>query len=362
MTNQLRVGLLYGGRSVEHDVSVLSATSILGALDRSRYRISLLAVDPQGRWHLADPDTDLKDAMGEREVLLSPRPGQPVLLDASGTPLGAAGELDIIFPIIHGKGGEDGALQGLLDLAEVAYVGSGVLSSSLQMDKDIAKRLLQNAGLPVIPWLVFRDDELAKENIAGVAKSAIRKLGDRLFVKPANSGSSIGIDLAENEAQLVRAIENAARYDSKVLIEQAVDAREVEVAVLGNESPEASVPGELRMRGRFYDYESKYEDDATELVIPARLSEEESTEIRRLAVEAYRTLDATGLARVDFMKTRDEGTLYINELNSLPGFTDASMYPKLWEATGLPYPALIDRLIELGLERHQQRVRLVTRR
>jgi D-alanine-D-alanine ligase len=360
--SRLRVGLLFGGRSVEHEVSITSATSILAALDRQRYEIQLLAIDPQGGWHLGSPDLAPADVVQSGEIIFPPNPGRPTLLDAAGAALGPEGELDVVFSIVHGKGGEDGSLQGLFDLADIAYVGSGVLSTSLQMDKDLAKRLLQAAGLPVVPWLTFRGEELCKENIPDIARTATRKLGDRLFVKPSNSGSSVGIDLAEDFDQLVRAIEDASRYDTKVLIEQAVDAREIEVAVLGNDSPEASVPGELRMRGRFYDYESKYQDDATELVIPAELPENEATEIRRLAVEAFRVLDAAGLARVDFLKTRDEGTLYINELNSLPGFTEVSMYPKLWQATGLPYSELLDRLIELALERQRRRSKLVTSR
>jgi D-alanine-D-alanine ligase len=369
--SRLRVGLLFGGRSVEHQVSITSATSILAALDSKRYDITLIGVDPDGRWHSAPPDvgpaallanvTRAIPARGTDEVLLPATPVGTTLVsaDAVGSDLG--GDLDVIFPIIHGRGGEDGALQGLLELANVAYVGSGVLSSAMQMDKDVAKRLLAGAALPVVPWITLRGNDLLPERIPDSARRGLEQLGSPLYVKPANSGSSVGIRRADDFDSLVAAIEYARRYDTKVLLEQAVDAREIEVAVIGNDSPQASLPGEIRPKSSFYDYRAKYLDESTELIIPAELSQKQSDEIREFAVQAFRALDASGLARVDFLIRRDDDMTFINELNSLPGFTEVSMFPRLWEATGLSYTELLDRLIELALERHEQNAGLETR-
>lgn len=367
---KLRVGLLFGGRSVEHDVSIVSATSILNALDRSRYDVSLIGVDPEGRWHLAERTAEnakaLATVLGEADVFLPAAPGETRLRanggDAGASPalLGAAARLDVVFPIIHGRGGEDGSLQGLLELADVPYVGSGVLSSALQMDKDVAKRLLAAAGLPVTPWVTFSASALARLGPRGAAERAEAELGLPAFAKPANSGSSVGISKAETVAELASAIAFAQRYDRKVLVEAAVDAREIEVAVLGNDEPEASVCGEIRSHRSFYDYEAKYHDDSTELFIPAELEPGESEQLRAMAIAAFRALDGEGMARVDFLFDRTTRRAYVNELNSLPGFTSVSMYPKLWEATGLAYPKLLDRLIELALERHDRRSKLET--
>jgi D-alanine-D-alanine ligase len=373
---KLRVGLLFGGRSVEHHVSIVSATSILGALDQGRYDVSLIAVDQEGHWHLADAQSALTDVAREPGVFLPASPGSTILLrsDAASAassaattstdrelgPLGEAARLDVIIPIIHGRGGEDGALQGLFDLAEVPYVGSGVLSSALQMDKDFAKRLLVAAGLPVTPWVSFSDFELDQKGLPAAARHAESEIGLPVYVKPANSGSSIGISSAETIPELIQAIALARRYDRKILVETAIDAREIEVAVLGNDEPEASIPGEIRASQAFYDYDAKYRDEATRLIIPADLEEDQVKAIRALAIQAYRTLEAEGMARVDFLVDRKSDQIYINELNSLPGFTAGSMYPKLWEATGLPYARLLDRLIELALERHDRRSKLET--
>ena len=367
---KLRVGLLFGGRSVEHDVSIVSATSILNALDRSRYDVSLIGVDPEGRWHLAErTDANAKalpSVLGEIDVFLPAVPGETRLLpsvgagDAKPARLGAVAHLDVVFPIIHGRGGEDGALQGLLELADVPYVGSGVLSSAVQMDKDVAKRLLAAAGLPVTPWITFSASALARLGPRGAAERAEAELGLPAFAKPANSGSSVGISKATTVAELAAAIAFAQRYDRKVLVEAAVDAREIEVAVLGNDEPEASICGEIRSHRDFYDYEAKYHDDSTELIIPADITPEESDSLRTMAIAAFRALDGEGMARVDFLFDRKTRRPYVNELNSLPGFTSVSMYPKLWEATGLPYPKLLDRLIALALERHDRRSKLET--
>lgn len=365
---KLRIGLLFGGRSVEHDVSIVSATSILAALDRSRYEISLIGVDPDGIWHLADADRPLAAVLEDPSFFLPATPGPTKLLaaeSASDAGSSRAGQvktapLDLVFPIIHGRGGEDGALQGLLELAEVPYVGSGVLSSALQMDKDFAKQLLARAGVPVTPWITFSGGTLDRDGLPAAAERAETELGFPVFVKPANSGSSIGIARAESIPELIAALAEAQRYDRKVLVEAAIDAREIEVGVLGNDEPAASVPGEIRAAQSFYDYDAKYRDESTELIIPAELEPEESEAIRAMAIMAFQALDAEGMARVDFLFERDTRRYYVNELNSLPGFTDVSMYPKLWEATGLPYPRLLDRLIELALERHDRRSKLET--
>lgn len=373
---KLRVGLLFGGRSVEHDVSIVSATSILNALDRSRYDVSLIGVDPGGRWHLAERSAktaqELATVLQETGVFLPAVPGETRLRpsgDDSGaagaavaarSALGAIARLDVVFPIIHGRGGEDGALQGLLELAEVPYVGSGVLSSALQMDKDFAKRLLAAAGLPVTPWVGFDAGTLARLGPRGAAERAEAELGLPAFAKPANSGSSVGISKAGTVGELAAAIALAQRYDRKVLVETAVDAREIEVAVLGNDEPEASICGEIRSHRDFYDYEAKYHDDSTELIIPADIEPAESEQLRAMAIAAFRALGGEGMARVDFLFDRGTRRAYVNELNSLPGFTSVSMYPKLWEASGLPYPRLLDRLIELALERHDLRSKLET--
>ncbi len=357
--SKLRVGLLFGGRSVEHEVSISSATSILKALDPTRYEITLVAVDPEGRWHLGTPALPPEATASGREVPLPAVPGESALVGAGGEAVGAAGQLDVVFPIVHGTGGEDGCLQGLLQLADVPYVGAGVLGSAVQMDKEVSKRLLRAAGLPVIPWRTVLAHELV-EDPERPARRALDALGLPLFVKPACLGSSVGISKVKTEAALVPALREGARYDSKLLVERAVDGREIEVAILGLRPPEASVPGEIRTQREFYDYEAKYVDEDTELVVPAPLSEEETATVRQIALAAFEALEGEGLGRADFLLERGTGQFFVNEVNSLPGFTEASMFPRLWQASGLSYPALLDRLIELALERHRERSALET--
>jgi len=378
--SKLRVGLLFGGRSVEHEVSIASATSILEALDRERYDVTLIAVDKRGRWRRGAPALPPGAAVEGTPVRLPATPSnQTVLITELDRPvdttavLPGAGSssqpkaqvegsqaLDVIFPVIHGSGGEDGVLQGLLEMAGVPYVGAGVLASAVQMDKDVAKRLLAAAGLPVVEDVVLRSSALESEELSARIEAASRELGLPVFVKPANSGSSVGISKAADLRSLEAAVALAARYDTKVLIERAVDAREIEVAVLGNQSPQASVPGEIGVHHEFYDYEAKYLDGSSELLIPAPISPELSERVRSLALQAFRALEGEGLARVDFLLDRRTGELYVNELNSMPGFTENSMFPRLWAASGLPYPELLDRMIELALERHARRSRLET--
>jgi D-alanine-D-alanine ligase len=349
-----RVGLLFGGRSVEHEVSLVSAASILKVLDPDAYDVTLIAVAPDGSWHLGAPALPPEAALEGEEVTLPATPGGSTLVAASRRNQGPVADLDVIFPVIHGCGGEDGALQGLLEMAGVPYVGSGVLGSALQMDKEVSKRLLAAGGVPVVPWILVRSAELAQAAEALVDR-AVAELGLPLFVKPANLGSSVGISRVAEAGELLPALREAARYDSKILVERGVDGREIEVALLGNDPIEASLPGEIRTNHAFYDYEAKYADESTELLVPAPLSEEQTQRVRQLATLAMQILEGAGLGRVDFLLERDTGSFFVNEVNSLPGFTEGSMYPRLWEASGLPYPALIDRLIELALARHRER-------
>lgn len=355
---KLRVGLLFGGRSVEHEVSIASATSILRALDPARYDVTLIAVDHDGRWHAGSPSLPPEAAVRAGEVILPAVPGMHSLIPTRSSVGARSLPLDVVFPIVHGTGGEDGSLQGLLELAGVPYVGAGVLGSAVQMDKDVTKRLLQAAGLPVVPGRVLRHADAARRD--GFPE-VLGELGLPLFVKPADLGSSVGITKVKRADELTAAVVEAFRYTQKVLIEKAVpDAREIEVAVLGGERPEASVPGEIVPKREWYDYEAKYVDEDTELLVPAPLPEALAAEARRLALEAFRIVEGEGLARVDFFLERSTGRLFLNEVNSLPGFTEVSMFPRLWMASGLSYPALIDRLIEVALERSRRRLALET--
>ena len=316
------VAVIYGGRSSEHEVSIRSARSILGAIDREKYDVAEFFITKQGKWQ--------------------PR---PILPDPS-----ANSGIDVVFPVIHGTFGEDGALQGLLELAGLPYVGAGVLGSAAAMDKEVAKRLFRERGLPVVDYVVFQCPELDSAAVES-------RFPYPVFVKPANLGSSVGISKARNATELREALEVAARYDRKVIVERAIDGRELECSVLGNSQPEASLPCEILPFREFYDYEDKYLLDKTEFRIPAELSEERIAEVRRLAVAGYRALDCEGMARVDFLLEQATGQLYLNELNTIPGFTSISMYPKMWEHCGISYPELINRLIQLALERHAAKSR-----
>ncbi len=352
---KLRVGIVFGGRSVEHEVSVASATSILGALDPNRYDTTLIAISQQGRWHLGAPGMLPASVVEGEEVTLPAIPGNGQLVSReTGEP---AAQLDVVIPIVHGTGGEDGTLQGFLELAGVPYVGAGVLGSAIQMDKDVAKQLLQAAGIPVVPWVTVRAHQLAADADACVAH-AMKEVGLPAFVKPANAGSSVGIGKVTSESEFPAALAHAARYDTKILVERAVDAREIEIAILGNDAPEASVPGEIVPKADWYDYESKYVDEQTELVVPADLPEALAQQLREVAVDAFCVLEGAGLARVDFFVDRESSDFYLNEVNSLPGFTEVSMYPRMWRASGLSFTALLDRLVELAIERAQASQRL----
>lgn len=376
---KLRIGILFGGRSGEHEVSLLSAASVLEAIDRKKYEVVPIGITKEGHWVTGEAAEQLLHSKGAKSgklaqlvkanaVVLSPTPdkrGQARLIPierASGA--GASLSLDVIFPVLHGTFGEDGTMQGLFDLAGVAYVGSGVLGSATGMDKDIMKRLFASASLPLTRHLTFLRPDWEKSPRKVVAQIEAN-LPYPLFVKPANLGSSVGISKAHDRKELKAAIELAAGYDRKILVEQGVGgkqgkAREFEVAVLGNDHPEASVVGEIVPGKEFYDYEDKYLIAGSVPIIPAALSKAESTQVREMAIAAFRACDCAGLGRVDFLREPGaKGRIYVNEINTMPGFTAISMYPKMWEASGLPYPALIDRLIELARERwaEQQRNR-----
>ncbi|MFL6651328.1 MAG: D-alanine--D-alanine ligase family protein [Sulfurifustaceae bacterium] len=368
---KLRVAIIFGGRSGEHEVSIVSAASIYRALDKSRYDIALIGIDKAGRWLLTDEvkllarasNPRLVDLSGERDMVsLLPfeTPTPLIHLDASRTDTRGS-RFDVVLPVLHGPFGEDGTVQGLLELANVPYVGSGVLGSALGMDKDAARRLLRDAGIPVVPYRALRKRDF-QMHAARLLPELAREFGFPYFVKPANLGSSVGVHKIKHEDEAARRIEDAFQYDTKVLVERAVDARELECAVLGNDEPRASVVGEVIPQHEFYSYEAKYVDpNGAELVIPVKDIDAETVEqVRRYSIEAFRALECRGLARVDFFLDRRTQQLYLNEINTIPGFTPISMYPKLWDASGIPYARLLDELIRLAREQHGEKQSLKT--
>ena len=382
MAKKLRVGILFGGRSGEHEVSLLSAASILKAIDRKKFEVVPIGITKTGRWLTAGGAQALlagnaAEADGlalEAEAANAPADAVTAIVPDAATLSGSgSGRLDVVFPVLHGTFGEDGTIQGLFELADIAYVGSGVLGSSAGMDKDVMKRLFAQAGLPIVKHLtVLRTAwEAAPRKTVTAIEAALKY---PLFVKPANLGSSVGISKVHDRKELAPALKLAAQFDRKIVIEEGVTAgsgksrgskvsstgkaRELEVAVLGNDAPKASVVGEIVPGKEFYDYEAKYLSDGSIPIIPAKITAAESKKIRAMAVEAFRACDLAGLARVDFLMEPDgKRRIYLNEVNTLPGFTSISMYPKLWQASGLSYSDLITRLIELALERHKERSR-----
>jgi D-alanine-D-alanine ligase len=391
---KLRVGVLFGGRSGEHEVSLLSAASVLSAIDKNKYEVVPIGITKEGRWltstsaelllkgeyrhdpyrarqlRAGDPEATPGAAVLARgeSVVVPPVPGNehslvPFQAERNPAPRGANHpiDVDVIFPVLHGTFGEDGTIQGLLELADIPYVGAGVLGSAAGMDKDLMKRLFRDAGLPIVRHITVLRSEWEKEP-KKVRRLVRKELKYPVFVKPANLGSSVGITKAREEDELGPAILEAARYDRKVILEQGVGgkkykAREIECSVLGNDEPQASVPGEVVPAKEFYDYAAKYLEEGSELIIPAKLSRRLRKQVQELAVGAFKAVDCAGLARVDFLLDPGTDNLYVNEINTMPGFTSISMYPKLWEASGLSYPKLIDRLIQLGLERHADKKR-----
>lgn len=357
----MRVGILYGGRSGEHDVSLCSAASVVSALDK-KYDVIAIGIDRSGVWHVQDkpiivddPDFGKKLQLNEDSDWLVKHHecgGKLCLIDITTK---KEITLDVVFPVLHGTFCEDGTLQGLLELAMVPYVGADVLGSSVGMDKDVAKRLLRDAGIPVVPWIKIEKNEwLVKCDT--IKNNCSADLGYPCFVKPANAGSSVGVIKVSDESEVKEAVDSSLQYDMKVLVERAINAREIECAVLGNNDPVASVLGEVIPKHEFYSYEAKYLDaDGASLIIPGELDASLSDGIRTTAVKAYKVLNCSGMARVDFFVEKNSSDFYLNEINTLPGFTSISMYPKLWDYSGLPYKELLDRLIELALERYKEK-------
>jgi D-alanine-D-alanine ligase len=409
VTKRIRVGVVFGGKSGEHEVSLQSARSVMSALDRDRYELVPIAIDKAGRWHGGEQALQLlngqgQDLLGGSEVQAAiADAGQSADKEASssaavstevkeaGTPQPQAagagveersgdgghdgdgdlliapvqgelvphtvvGDIDVVFPVLHGSYGEDGTIQGMLEMLGLPYVGAGVLASAAGMDKVVMKSLFATAGLPQVRYTHYLRSQWEKSP-EDVIADIEDQLGYPCFVKPANLGSSVGISKAKDRASLRRALAEAARYDRKIIVEEGVDAREVEVAVLGNEQPIASVPGEIVPCNEFYDYRAKYIDGKSMLIIPADLSDELTQQVRQFAIRAFQAIDCSGLARVDFFIERQTERVLVNEINTMPGFTEFSMYPKLWEATGIGYRELIDRLIQLALERHADKSR-----
>ncbi len=390
---KLRVGILFGGRSGEHEVSLLSAASVLNAIDKTKYEVVPIGITKDGHWLTAEHAERLlkgeKDAgaathlrAGDPEatpgaavlaagesVVVPPEPSRrdaglaPFQTDAAALRRAAdrAINVDVIFPVLHGTFGEDGTIQGLLELADIAYVGAGVLGSAAGMDKDIMKSLFRAAGLPIVKHVTVLRSQFEREP-KKVAKLVESKLKYPVFVKPANLGSSVGISKAHDRKELGPAIAEAAKFDRKIVIEEGVGgkknkAREIECAVLGNDDPKASIAGEIIPCKEFYDYDAKYLVEGSEAVIPAKLTKAEMKTVQRLAIAAFQAVDCTGLARVDFLMDPTSRKIFVNEINTMPGFTAISMYPKMWVASGVPYPELIDRLIQLGIERHEDKRR-----
>ncbi|MGA2202275.1 MAG: D-alanine--D-alanine ligase family protein [Terriglobales bacterium] len=393
---KLRVGILFGGRSGEHEVSLLSAASVLNAIDKTKYEVVPIGITKDGRWLTAEhAERLLKGNAGEgaratqtslragdpeatpgaavlatgESVVVPPEPARhdaalaPFQTDASALRRAAdrAINVDVIFPVLHGTFGEDGTIQGLLELADIAYVGAGVLGSAAGMDKDIMKSLFRTAGLPIVKHVTVLRSQFEREP-KKVQKLVESKLKYPVFVKPANLGSSVGITKAHDPKELGPAIAEAAKFDRKIVIEEGVGgkkhrAREIECAVLGNDDPKASIAGEIIPCKEFYDYDAKYLIEGSEGIIPAKITKAEMKTVERLAVAAFQAVDCTGLARVDFLMEPKSRKIFVNEINTMPGFTAISMYPKLWAATGVSYPELIDRLIQLGIERHEDKKR-----
>ncbi len=352
-TSKLKIGVIFGGRSAEHQVSLVSAASIIQALDKKKYDVVPIGITPEGKW-LSTPDAVslLKSGKYQKqfEKILIPDPTVQGLMTRNR--LSAVAGLDVIFPVLHGSFGEDGTVQGLFELANIPYVGAGVLGSSAGMDKVVTKQLCEQSGITVTPyvWFLMKEYSSSKKKMIGLLE---KKLGYPCFVKPANSGSSVGISKAHNRKELISAIELAGEYDRKVLVEQSIEnAREIEVAMLGNDEPKASIPGEIISSNEFYDYDAKYVDGKSRAVIPAKFPKPVIQKIQSMAVSGFRAIDCAGMARVDFLVTKRSHKIYLNEINTIPGFTSISMYPKLWEASGISYSKLLDRLIDLAIERH----------
>ena len=364
MSTKIRLGVLFGGRSGEHAVSLVSAQSVLETLDRGKYHITEIGITEEGNWLIGDR---VLAALREKELtalspaVMLPVPSRPEvysLKSLNGSEiLEVFSELDVIFPVLHGSFGEDGTIQGLFELNDLAYVGAGVLGSAVGMDKALFKDVMVANQIPVVPSLLFQGSEL--EDMEGVLGQILDFGEFPIFVKPANMGSSVGVHKCVDIEEAAQGIQDAARYDRRVLVEKAVNAREIELSVLGNQNPKASLPGEIRPAAEFYSYQAKYHDVSSELIIPAKLSQEQVELLQDYALRAYRAIDCAGMARADFLLDKETGDIFLNEVNTIPGFTPISMYPKLWEASGLSYADLIDELIELALERKKEKDQII---
>jgi D-alanine-D-alanine ligase len=356
------LAILFGGRSGEHEVSLMSARSVLSVLDRARYNVIEVGITHEGAW-LTGQDGLAAFEQGKTEALLPaslhPDPSRPGLYATRNNQYEKYADVDVYFPVLHGTYGEDGTLQGLLEMADVAYVGANVISAAVGMDKGVFKDVMRANGIPVVDAIVALRSEI-ETDIEDVMKRAEAVSAYPLFVKPANLGSSVGVTKCRSRADVAEALMDAAQYDRRVLIERGIhNPREIEIAVLGNDKPEASVPGEIIPGADFYSYDAKYVLDSSHPVIPAELSAEQTQRIKEIAIRAYKAVDCCGMARVDFLLDPASEEIFLNEINTIPGFTSISMYPKLWEASGLPYAALVDRLIELALERKSERDHIV---
>jgi D-alanine-D-alanine ligase len=359
---KIRVGIIFGGRSGEHEVSYSSATSIINAIDKNKYEVIPIGITKKGKW-ISPEETAyaLKSGKieGKSSVVLLGDPSSKKLIKINNNRglnnISSGENLDVIFPVLHGPYGEDGTIQGLLELANIPYVGAGVAASAISMDKDLMKIIFKQKSLPILNWLTIKRKKWQKDK-KEILSLIQNKFKYPIFVKPTNLGSSVGITKVNQEKELKGAIDLAASYDRKILIEQGLEgAREIECSILGNDEPRASVVGEVKPAGEFYDYDSKYIDERTELIIPAELPKEVSEKIREIALQVFKTVDAAGMARVDFFVSPKNNKIYLNEINTIPGFTFVSMYPRLWEASGIPYTDLIDKLIQLALERFQDK-------
>ena len=352
-TRKIRIAVLLGGQSGEHDVSLRSAKTIIDALDPERYEVVPVGISRQGEWLTNGDPLAVLAAGSSMPGLSSGLPESTSLVQSEyskSPPVSLAAGVDVVFPALHGPMGEDGTIQGMLELSGTAYVGAGVLGSAVSMDKAIAKTILTQAGLPQLPWLQVLRSEI-KRDPQGMADHIGSKIGFPCFVKPANLGSSVGISKVHDPSEMIPALELAAHYDRKIVVEQGVNGREIELAVLGNDDPIVSLAGEVKPSGEFYDFNAKYVDDTAELIVPAKIDQQLLGYMQELAIAAFQALDLAGMARVDFFIEHGTDRVYLNEVNTLPGFTSISMYPMLWAASGLPLPKLVDRLIELALER-----------
>ena len=359
MTNdkkRLRVGILFGGRSGEHEVSLASAASVMRGLDPDKYEAVPIGITKEGHWLVgAGAQKMLPEVLkGGQRVMMTADPTDAALVRLDGS--GGGQRIDVVFPVMHGTFGEDGTIQGLLDLAGLPFVGAGVLGSAIAMDKDVAKRLLQAAKIPVVPWVAVQRADWER-NPAEIQQLIERKFEYPIFVKPATLGSSVGMTKVHSREELAAGLNLAAEFAMKILVERNMIAREIEVSVLGNSDPRASIPGEIVPHREFYDYAAKYLEEGTQLLIPAKLKPAQVEKIQKYAVEAFRALELSGMARVDFFLEKKGGKIFLNEVNTIPGFTSISMYPKMWEASGIPFRELIDKLIELALEQHREKAR-----